>query len=106
MTLSELEMEALKREWIDQYVEVNPERPELSRFAGRVGRVATVNWNRKAVIDFQDVPGMTSRPIQNTCTSSTRPRPRPATTPSSIALSPFRKNKAEAGAPHHDPSHR
>ena len=54
MTLSELEMEALKREWIDQYVEVNPERPELSRFAGRVGRVATVNWNRKAVIDFQD----------------------------------------------------
>ena len=54
MPLSESDMEALKREWTDQYVEVNPECPELSRFVGRVGRVVTVNWNRKAVIDFQD----------------------------------------------------
>ncbi len=48
------DMEALKREWTDQYVEVNPERPELKRFAGIVGRVVTVNWNGKAIIDFQD----------------------------------------------------
>ncbi len=46
--------ETLKREWTDQYVTVNPERPELKRFAGIVGRVVTVNWNNKAVIDFQD----------------------------------------------------
>lgn len=46
--------EQLRREWIDQYVQVNPERPELKRFAGIVGRVITVNWNSKAVIDFQD----------------------------------------------------
>lgn len=46
--------EQLRREWIDQYVLVNPERPELKRFAGIVGRVITVNWNSKAVIDFQD----------------------------------------------------
>ena len=46
--------EALKREWTDQYVEVNPEQPELKRFAGIVGRVVTVNCNNKAVIDFQD----------------------------------------------------
>ena len=46
--------EALKREWTDQYVEVNPEQPELHRFAGIVGRVVTVNWNGKAIIDFQD----------------------------------------------------
>lgn len=46
--------EALKREWIDQFVEVNADRPELQRFAGVVGRVVTVNWNLKAVIDFQD----------------------------------------------------
>jgi hypothetical protein len=46
--------EALKREWTDQYVQVNPERPELKRFEGIVGRVVTVNWNNKAVIDFQD----------------------------------------------------
>jgi hypothetical protein len=46
--------EALKREWTDQFVEVNPERPELKRFAGIVGRVITVNHNNKALVDFQD----------------------------------------------------
>ncbi len=46
--------EALKREWTDQLVTVNPECPELKRFANIVGRVVTVNWNNKAVVDFQD----------------------------------------------------
>jgi hypothetical protein len=46
--------EALKREWTDQYVEVNPERPELKRFVGIVGRIVTVNQNNKALVDFQD----------------------------------------------------
>lgn len=46
--------EELKREWTDQYVLVNPQRPELKRFEGIVGRVVTVNWNNKALIDFQD----------------------------------------------------
>jgi hypothetical protein len=54
MYQSEAAYEALKREWIDQYVEVNASRPELKRFAGIVGRVITVNHNRKAVVDFQD----------------------------------------------------
>jgi hypothetical protein len=54
MATTEQDYEALKREWIDQFVEVNPERPELKRFAGLVGRVVTVNYNRKALIDFQD----------------------------------------------------
>jgi hypothetical protein len=44
----------LTREWTDQYITVKPERPELQRFAGIVGRVITVNWNGKALIDFQD----------------------------------------------------
>jgi hypothetical protein len=48
------EYEALKQDWTDQYVEVNAERPELKRFAGIVGRVVTVNHNRKAIVDFQD----------------------------------------------------
>jgi hypothetical protein len=51
---SQAHVEALKREWIDQFVVVNPDRPELRRFANIVGRVVTVNWNGKAVIDFQD----------------------------------------------------
>ena len=54
MDTSEAAYEALKREWTDQLVEVNAERPELARFKGIVGRVITVNRNHKAVIDFQD----------------------------------------------------
>jgi hypothetical protein len=46
--------EALKREWTDQYVTVNPECPELARFKDIVGRVVTVNFNNKAIVDFQD----------------------------------------------------
>ena len=53
-TVSPATYEQLKREWTDQYVLVKPERPELKRFAGIVGRIVTVNWNGKAVIDFQD----------------------------------------------------
>ena len=44
----------IKREWTDQYVQVNPLYPELKRFEGLVGRVVTVNLNNKAVVDFQD----------------------------------------------------
>jgi hypothetical protein len=51
---TDLRNDALKREWTDQFVEVNPERPELKRFAGIVGRVVTVNHNNKALVDFQD----------------------------------------------------
>jgi hypothetical protein len=54
MDTAEARNEALKREWTDQFVEVNADRPELTRFAGIVGRVVTVNWNGKALIDFQD----------------------------------------------------
>ena len=54
MDSGEAKQEATRREWTDQYVEVNPDRPELKRFAGIVGRVVTVNWNGKALVDFQD----------------------------------------------------
>lgn len=53
-TVPMAQIEKLKREWTDQYVTVNPERPELKRFEGRVGRVVTVNWNGKALVDFAD----------------------------------------------------
>jgi len=49
-----LRNDALKHEWTDQFVEVNPDRPELKRFVGLVGRVITVNHNNKALVDFQD----------------------------------------------------
>lgn len=46
--------EKLKAEWTDQFVEADTERPELKRFAGRVGRVTTVNWNDRCLVDFAD----------------------------------------------------
>jgi hypothetical protein len=54
MEPQDLRYEELKRQWIDQYVEVNADRPELKRFAGIVGRVITVNFNNKALVDFSD----------------------------------------------------
>lgn len=54
MDSGEAKQEALQREWTDQFVEINPDRQELMRFAGLVGRVVTVNWNGKAIVDFQD----------------------------------------------------
>ena len=54
MEIADVRHETLKREWTDQYVEVVSDRPELKRFAGVVGRVVTVNWNNKALVDFQD----------------------------------------------------
>jgi len=46
--------EEIKREWTDQFVQVNPAHSELKRFEGIIGRVVTVNWSNKALVDFQD----------------------------------------------------
>src|SRR5438093_5608662 len=53
-TIPIAQCESLKKEWTDQFVTVKPERQELQRFAGIVGRVITINFNGKALIDFQD----------------------------------------------------
>jgi hypothetical protein len=47
-------IESLKTEWTDRYVRANTAVPELARFGQTVGRVVTVNWNGKAIVDFQD----------------------------------------------------
>ena len=47
-------IEDLKREWTDQFVRINAERPELKRFANSIGRVVTVNCSGRALIDFAD----------------------------------------------------
>jgi hypothetical protein len=52
---SKAAVDALKREWTDRFVRVKPGvRPELVRFEGRVGRVVTVNYGGRAVVDFAD----------------------------------------------------
>lgn len=45
---------SLQKEWTDVYVRANLDQPVLRRFGERVGRVVTVNWNGRAVIDFGD----------------------------------------------------
>jgi hypothetical protein len=52
--LDDDQIEDLRRRWTDQLVVARTERPELARFAGRVGRVVTVNRGGKAIIDFGD----------------------------------------------------
>lgn len=48
------ETEALKRAWTDKFVRVKPGHAEYARFAGKVGRVVTVNFGGKAIVDFAD----------------------------------------------------
>ena len=51
------EIEDLKREWTEKYVEVDAARPELKRFGGRAGRVVTVNMSGRALVQFDDADG-------------------------------------------------
>ncbi len=46
--------DALKQAWTDRIVTPRADREELKRFAGRVGRVITVNWSGLAIVDFGD----------------------------------------------------
>lgn len=46
--------EELKRVWTDRFVRVKPGFPEYARFDGKVGRVITVNYGGKAIVDFAD----------------------------------------------------
>ncbi len=54
ITPSVEQIEALRAEWTDQFVRVNAGRQELKRFENRIGRVITVNWSGKALVDFAD----------------------------------------------------
>ena len=47
-------VDALKATWTDRLVTAKPGVPVLARFAGKVGRVVTVNYNGKALVDFGD----------------------------------------------------
>ncbi|MBM3981762.1 MAG: hypothetical protein FJ304_16110 [Planctomycetes bacterium] len=46
--------EELKSTWTDTFVRVKAEYPEYARFAGKVGRVVTVNYSGRAIVDFAD----------------------------------------------------
>lgn len=46
----------LKSEWTGRRVAVRPDRPALLRFAGKAGRVVTVNMNGRALVQFDRSP--------------------------------------------------
>lgn len=49
------EIAYLQREWTDRRVRVKTgARPELDRFAQRIGRIVTINFNGLAIVDFGD----------------------------------------------------
>jgi hypothetical protein len=48
------EAEDLKRTWTDKFVRVRPGFPQYARFEGKVGRVVTVNYGGRAIVDFAD----------------------------------------------------
>ena len=48
------EAEELKLAWTDKYVRVKPGIAEYARFEGKVGRVVTVNFSGRAIVDFAD----------------------------------------------------
>lgn len=47
-------IEKIKQEYTDKYVRVDPQRPELARFADVVGQVKTVNMSGRALVEFLD----------------------------------------------------
>jgi hypothetical protein len=48
------EAQELKQTWTDKFVRVKVGLPNYERFAGKVGRVVTVNYGGKALVDFAD----------------------------------------------------
>ncbi len=53
MAMAYEEMEQLRRQYTDQYVMVQGDRPELARFQGVVGQVRTVNQSGRALVQFE-----------------------------------------------------
>lgn len=48
-------VDQLRQFWTSKLVRVRAgARPELERFAGKVGRVVTINYSGRAVVDFAD----------------------------------------------------
>ena len=48
------EAEQLKLTWTDKYVRMKPGHTMYARFEGKIGRVVTVNFGGKAIVDFAD----------------------------------------------------
>lgn len=48
------QIEKLKQEYTDKFVEVDGDRPELARFKDVIGQVKTINMSGRALVEFLD----------------------------------------------------
>ena len=46
------QIDQLQRRFADQYVVVDPDRPELARFRHMTGQIKTINMNGRALVQF------------------------------------------------------
>ncbi len=54
MVFEQLQIEKVKKEYTDKYVQVDANRAELARFRDLVGQVKTVNMSGRALVEFLD----------------------------------------------------
>ena len=47
-------IEELKRQYTGRCVVVDVQRPELARMAGKLGRIKTINYNGRALVQFEE----------------------------------------------------
>jgi hypothetical protein len=47
-------VDSLRESWTGRFVRLKPDAPDLARFAGKVGRVVTISYSGRAVVDFAD----------------------------------------------------
>jgi hypothetical protein len=47
-------VDAWREAWTGRFVRLKPDAPDLARFVGKVGRVVTVSYGGRAIVDFAD----------------------------------------------------
>ena len=52
--MSPEQVERLKREYTDQFVQITGDRPDHRRFGSAIGQVKTINMNGRALVEFSE----------------------------------------------------
>ncbi len=111
------QIEKLKQDYTDKYVQVVASAPELARFEGHVGQVKTINMNGRALVQFdawnnigwydieldylQVVPkpeGTTAAKQQDKKAAAPRPAAKPAAATGEKKLSPLEMARMQGAA--------
>jgi len=75
-------IEKLRQQYTDQFVVVDSARPELARFRNTVGQVKTINFNGRALVQFNAQKDVGWYDIELDCLKVVdRPEPKPPAKP-------------------------